>query len=70
MYYIYIGSIIPLVLNSILAFIIPKSKFLYVNMGITYIFVGLAIASLVMVWVRKDKKGLQDIISKTKVVEE
>ena len=70
MYYIYIGSIIPLVLNSILVFIIPKSKFLYINMGISYIFVGIAIASLVMIWIRKDKKGLQDIISKTKVVEE
>ncbi len=70
MYYVYLGSIIPLILNSILVFIIPKSKFLYVNMGITYIFAGIAIASLIMIWVRKDKKGLQDIISKTKVVME
>ncbi len=67
-YYIFIGSVIPLILTSILVFIVGSTYFATVNSIIVYLFFGIGIMSFVMMNVRKDKRGLQDLISGTKVV--
>lgn len=69
-YYLSIGSIIPLIVNSILLFIIKGNSYLYANALITYTFLIIYIVSMVFIFVRKDKRGLHEIISNTKVINE
>ena len=67
-YYLYIGSIIPLLLNSILLFIIPKDNYMIVSSSISYIFLGITIISVILLLANKD--SLHDRLAKTKVVAE
>lgn len=67
-YYVYIGSIIPLTINSVLVFVLNSSSFSIVNTIIIYSFFILNIVSLVIMNIRKDKRGIHDLISGTKVV--
>lgn len=68
MYYIYIGGIIPLVINSILVFIVGKNSFMNISLIVSYVFLIVSIVSFVFIFVRKDKRGLHDILSNSKVV--
>lgn len=69
-YYIFIGSVIPIIITSILVFIIGSSHFASINSVVVYLFFGIAIMSFVMMNIRKDKRGLHDLISGTKVIYE
>ncbi len=68
-YYIYIGGIIPLILNSILLLFINAKAYFITNAIISYSFMILGIATFITILVRKDKKGIHDLIAKTKVIE-
>lgn len=68
MYYLYIGSIIPLVINSILVYIVGSDNYMIINTIISYIFVIINITSLIMLWFRKDKRAIHDIFAKTEVI--
>ena len=70
MYYISIGSVIPFALSSILVFVINSLVFSVIYSVLVYAFVILGIISFVMVYVRRDNRGLHDIISGTKVISE
>ena len=68
-YYISIGAIIPLLLNS-LALLFVKGKIFYiVSACINYAFVILGVVTLTIMLSRKDKRGLHDLIAGTKVIE-
>lgn len=68
MYYIYIGGLLPLIINSILVFIGGKNSFMTVSLIVSYIFLIVSIVSFVFILVRKDKRGLHDILSNSKVI--
>ena len=68
MYLIYIGSILPLAINSILLLFIKDKDYMMATGVVSYLFLFIFIVSAVMVMVRKDKRGLHEIISKTKVI--
>lgn len=68
MYYIYIGGLLPLIINSILVFIVGKNSFMTASLIVSYIFLIISIVSFVFILVRKDKKGLHDILSNSKVI--
>lgn len=70
MYYVYIGSMIPLIINSILVYILTPSNFMEITLAINFIFVTIGIVILVSMNVRKDKRGIHDLIANTKVVYE
>ncbi len=67
-YYIMLGGIIPLVLNSILIFIIPKNSYMLVSSIINYAFFTISIVSLILLWARKNT--IHDTLAKTKVINE
>ena len=66
-YYIYIGGIIPLIINSFLVFILSANNYMVVTNIINYIFLFISIISFVMIIVRKDNRGLHDMLVNTKV---
>ena len=68
MYYVYIGSLLPLIINSILVFIIGKGHYMLVSNIISYVFLTISLVSFIMINIRKDKRGLPDLFAKTKVV--
>ena len=68
-YYISIGSIIPLLLNSLILLFLKGKVFYIVSACINYTFVILGVVTLVMMLTRKDKRGLHDLIAGTKVIE-
>jgi len=70
MYFIFVGSIIPLLINIILVYCLDITMFSFVNTLVVYLFFGLAIISYVMVNIRQDKRGLHDLISSTIVINE
>ena len=70
MYFIFIGSIIPYLLSSILVWFMSASSFSVAYSIIIYVFLFSGIISLMMVYKREDKKGLHDLIAGTKVIEE
>lgn len=70
MYYIYIGGLIPLFINSILIFILNKSNYMIITMSTSYVFLLISIISFIMICSKKYEKGIHDIISKTKVIYE
>ncbi len=70
MYYIYVGSILPLVINTLLVYFFNVNNYLVVATIINYIFTFLAIISFVLILVRKDKRGIHELITNTKVVYE
>ena len=67
-YYLYVGSLIPLVLNSILSFTISSHYYLYISALISYLFFVISMASLVMCMLKGNT--IHDYLSKTKVVYE
>ena len=67
MYYIYIGGLIPLVINTILVFILNENNFINVTMIVSYLFLFVGVLSFIFICIRKDERGLQDIIANTKV---
>jgi len=70
MHYIFIGSILPILINSIFIFVLKKNAYIMLNSITIYIIFFISIISFVMMNIRKDKRGIQDLITNTKVVEE
>ncbi len=70
MQFIYIGSVLTLLLNSILVYILNGTKFLYAYSLIVTIVGIINIVSLMFVIFRKDKRSVSDLIVNTKVVKE
>lgn len=70
MYYIFIGNIIAVLLNTIAVYLLKSNEYLYVNSIITYLFLSIGIITLVMTNINKDKQGLHDKIAKTIVVDD
>lgn len=68
MYYVYIGGIIPLIINSILVYFLNANNYMNITLVISYIFLTISLVSFVMLSVRKDEKGLHDMLSGTKVI--
>lgn len=69
-YYLYIGNVIALLLNILFIYIIPKSYFMIAYTSVTYIFIGIAIISLILIISKKEKRGIHDYLAKTKVINE
>jgi len=67
-YYIYIGSIIPLITTSLIVCFVNSNLFSIINSSVVYAFFALNIITIVMINIRKDKRGIHDLISGTKVV--
>ena len=67
MYFVFIGSIIAILINSILVFILGSANYMQISSIITYVFLGIGIIDLVMMIIRKDNRGLHDILANTKV---
>ncbi len=67
-FYIYVGSIIPLTISTILVFIVKAKNYMMINTVISYVFLIYAIVNLVMILSRKDKRGIHELLSQTKVV--
>ena len=70
LYYLSVGSLIPLIINSILVFILNSKHYLVANAIVTYTFMFIYAISIIFILVRKDKRGLHEVISNTKVVNE
>lgn len=70
LYFIFIGSVIPYIISSILVYFMSVSSFAITYSVLVYVFLFLGIVSLVMSFKREDKKGLHDLIAGTKVIEE
>lgn len=68
MYLILVGNILQVLLNTIIVFITNKNNYIYINSIISYIFLGIAIITFVMISIGKDKKGIHDYLAKTIVV--
>lgn len=64
-----INSLLASLINLVLLFTTKDLSYLYSTTIINYIQLGLMIISTLMVLIRKDNLALQDIITKTKVVE-
>lgn len=69
-YYIYIGGIIPVFINTILIYIISPNNYMSISNIVSYIFLIISIISFIILWIRKDKRGLHELISDTKVIYE
>lgn len=70
MQYIFIGSVIPIIINSIFIFVLKENSYIILNSITVYTLFFISIMSLVMIFRREDKRGIQDLLAKTKVVEE
>jgi len=70
MYFIYIGGILPIIINSILIFVVNKSTYMNVSMIISYINLFVFVFSVILIFVKKDGYGLHEIISNTRIEEE
>ena len=67
-YFIYIGGILPLIINSILVFVLNENNYMFISTIISYGFLILSIVTLVMLNVRKDERGIHDLLANTKVI--
>ncbi len=68
--FIYVGGIIPMLLNSILVYFLNSQAYLYCYFAIVMIFMIFNIISFFFIIFRKDKRGLHDLLAGTKVVKE
>lgn len=66
----YIGSVAGNILNVGLIFILNSAHYIYVSSSIYYIFIIYTAVTIAMIVIRKDKRGLSEIITKTKVINE
>ena len=67
-YFIYIGGILPLIINTILVFVLNANNYMAITTFISYGFLILTIVTLIMLNVRKDERGLHDLIANSKVI--
>ena len=67
---IIILNIISSLFNIIFVNVLNKSTFMTGTSAITWIEEAVLIISVIMILYRKDKRGLQDIVARTKVIEE
>lgn len=67
MYFVLIGSVISFLINSILVFVLDSSNYMMASSIVTYFSLGIGIIDVVMLLIRKDKRGLHDILANTKV---
>ncbi len=69
-YFAYVGSVLPILINTILIYCISPNYYMVANSIVTYIFIFVGIVTLVTLMVRKDKRGLHDLLANTKIVKE
>jgi len=67
-YFIYVGGILPLIINTILLFVLNSHNYVQISTIISYIFLGISISTFVMLAVRKDGRGLHDLLTNSKVI--
>ena len=67
---LFIYNVISMILSILLVYIIPKNNYFVGVSLITIIESIFIIITTIMVVYRKDKRGLHDIIGKTKVISE
>lgn len=70
MYYIFIGSIIPIIINQVVVFLVSSNTYLTVYSIPINIFLFINIISFVMIIKREDSRGLHDLLANTKVINE
>lgn len=70
MYYIYIGGLIPIIIDIVLIYILKVKYYMIVTSIITYVFVAIALISVCLMVFSKNKKGLHELLTNTKVVYE
>lgn len=70
MYFVFIGCISSITINLILLFIVKNSSFMMVSTVINYILIFVNVLSLSFMNNREDKRGIHELISKTKVINE
>lgn len=68
-YYVSIGNIIATFINTILIFILNQEWYTIISSIIIYLSILINIVSIILIFVRQDKRSLHDLISKTKVIE-
>ena len=68
--YLFIVNIFSGLFNIILLFVLPKNIYLMTYLSLTSIESIFMIMSLLFVLYRKDKRGLHDLMAKTKVIKE
>lgn len=69
-YFVYIGGILPVIINSVLVFILNENNYINISMIVSYIFLMISIISFVMIRFRQDRRGLHDLLANTKVIYE
>lgn len=69
-HYILVGNIIYLIVTSIVVNFITMNTFATLASIVSYITMGIGIISLILVSTKENKKGLHDLIIKSKVVNE
>lgn len=67
-YYVYLGNIVALIINIVLLFVVGSKNYMIVNTIVTYVFVIVSAVSLGMMIF--NKKGIHELVSKTKVINE
>lgn len=70
MQYVLIGSVIPVLLDTVLVFVLDKNLFSVVYTILVYSFAIIGVVSFILMNIRKDKKGLHDLLVNSKVVSE
>ncbi len=68
LFFVYIGGLLPTIINAILVYVLNSNNYMTITTVINYAFLLLGIASFVIAYIRKDKRGLHDLLAKTKVV--
>lgn len=56
--------------SSMLVYILPGTSYFIFTLCLSILQIGLIVASIIMIIKRKDKRGLNDILSGTKVIED
>ena len=68
LFFVYIGGLLPTIINAILVYVLNSNNYMTITTVVNYAFLLLGIASFVIAYIRKDKRGLHDLLAKTKVV--
>lgn len=65
-----IGNFTSITINTILILLISKKTFLLLDTSISYVVLGVTLITIILMFNRKDKKGLHDILALSNVVME
>ncbi len=68
--FVFIDGIIPYALNTIFVFILKPATYIQFSMNVSYVFLILNVFIFASLCFQKDKRGIHDIIARTKVMKE